>query len=100
MQDMGDVRVFEAVDVHGVDKVITHLWNTCKPQEPCCLCLANSSLMKEAWHRSHPHLVCNNRIATQISPMCANGTTIGMCVSHVDLMLRMATRPPQAHSTR
>jgi hypothetical protein len=48
-QDMEDVREVEAVDVDGVDGVVTHLPTTCKLQEPCSLCLANSSL-KEAQH--------------------------------------------------
>jgi hypothetical protein len=85
MQDLGDVRVVKAVDTDGEDGVVTCLPTTCKPQEQCSLCLDNSFLMKEAQHRSHLH---NNKIATQ------------MCVSHVDLTLRMATHTPHAHSTR
>ncbi len=95
-QEVGEVRVVEAVDAAVADGVIPHLRTTCKPREPCSLCLANSSLMEEARHQSHPLLVCT----TQIFLMCTNGTTIGMCVSHVDSILRMATHPPCGYSAR
>ncbi len=94
MQDVGDVRAVKAVDTAGADGVIPHLWTTCKPQEPCSLCLANSSLMEEAWHRSHPLLVC----ATRISPMCTNGTTIKM--GHTSTMCPFCKMHPQQAYTR
>jgi hypothetical protein len=66
-QGVGGIRAVEAVDTDGADDVVTHLQTTCNLRELCRLCLANSSLMEEAWHRSHPLLVCINRIATRIS---------------------------------
>jgi hypothetical protein len=102
MQEVGGARVVEAVDADWADKVVTHFQTTCKLWEPCQLCLANSSLMEEAWHRSHPLLVfgVQQQNRNLISPMCTNSTTIGMCVSCVDSTLRMATHPPNAHSAR